>query len=486
MSEVTIDARILMNCHTEAEWQTTNPIPKNRELCISTDKNYGLYKIGDGVHTWSQLPYVLQDFATGTTQNKTTANDYNLLFTSNEVLEGEYQPTSTSGDLRFHTYIKGNLTKGSLIAKGYEDAYYTDTYTPVSDDPLEVLPPITQNTYFPVAVSSLMNEQKTGSSNEKDRVGVLTLKNGNVDNASSMASSQIIATTNGGVKISENQGSTSGVTIRNNGTITLTDSNGNTLPISVPASDASTVYLRGDGTWSTVSGGSGSSLQNLVDGSATGSVRGIGTTAESDTYTIGSYAFSEGYYTKASGNYSHAEGEYTTSQRKSQTTIGRYNILDTTNSEIFNYGSYAFIIGNGTADDARSNALTVDWDGNVTATTFVQSSDKRLKDNIESLDNNYERFFMNLQPSTFTLKQDETNKTHIGFIAQDVEQALINSELTKDDFAGLVTQENGEDESYYLCYDEFISLNTHMIQKLYQRIEQLEDRIKELESSTAK
>lgn len=47
---------------------------------------------------------------------------------------------------------------------------------------------------------------------------------------------------------------------------------------------------------------------NLVNGSATGSVRGIGTIEESETYTMGSYAFAEGSNTTASGHYSHAEG----------------------------------------------------------------------------------------------------------------------------------------------------------------------------------
>ena len=37
---------------------------------------------------------------------------------------------------------------------------------------------------------------------------------------------------------------------------------------------------------------------------------------------------------------------------------GQYNIKD-------NAKKYAHIVGNGTADDARSNAHTVDWDGNA-------------------------------------------------------------------------------------------------------------------------
>ena len=56
------------------------------------------------------------------------------------------------------------------------------------------------------------------------------------------------------------------------------------------------------------SSGGGSSLQNIVDESGTGSVRTTG--ARTSTYN---YSFAEGYQTIASSNYSHAEGKSTTS-----------------------------------------------------------------------------------------------------------------------------------------------------------------------------
>lgn len=53
-----------------------------------------------------------------------------------------------------------------------------------------------------------------------------------------------------------------------------------------------------------------SSLKNLLDGSAEGSLRTINSRAEDTTYTLGKNAFSEGYKTAASGQYSHAECYY--------------------------------------------------------------------------------------------------------------------------------------------------------------------------------
>ena len=67
--------------------------------------------------------------------------------------------------------------------------------------------------------------------------------------------------------------------------------------------------------------------------------------------------------TGAIGDYSHAEGRATIANTKSQHVFGEYNIADTTGSQTTR-GTYAEIVGNGTADNTRSNARTLDWDGN--------------------------------------------------------------------------------------------------------------------------
>ena len=71
-----------------------------------------------------------------------------------------------------------------------------------------------------------------------------------------------------------------------------------------------------------------------------------------------SYSHAEGDNTTANGAASHAEGYHTTASTHAQHVEGKYNIEDTS-------GQYAHIIGNGTDANHRSNALTVDWDGNV-------------------------------------------------------------------------------------------------------------------------
>lgn len=88
------------------------------------------------------------------------------------------------------------------------------------------------------------------------------------------------------------------------------------------------------------------------------------------TTASGYYSHAEGYYTTASQYYSHAEGSSTVASgvcshaegldtkasSDYQHVQGKYNVEDTENK-------FAFIIGNGTKNSARSNAFAIDWNG---------------------------------------------------------------------------------------------------------------------------
>lgn len=100
--------------------------------------------------------------------------------------------------------------------------------------------------------------------------------------------------------------------------------------------------------------------------------------SEGSSTTASGYAsHAEGQNTTASGDDSHAEGKGTTANHKSQHTFGEYNIVDSNVSAADQRGDYIEIVGNGTADNARSNARTLDWSGNevlagnITATGFI-------------------------------------------------------------------------------------------------------------------
>lgn len=93
---------------------------------------------------------------------------------------------------------------------------------------------------------------------------------------------------------------------------------------------------------------------------------GAGTTAEGQSAhaegggcsAIGNYSHAEGCGTYAHFAYSHTEGESTLAESTHQHVQGKYNSADAN-------GVYAFIIGNGTAYNARHNAFAIDWNGNI-------------------------------------------------------------------------------------------------------------------------
>lgn len=76
------------------------------------------------------------------------------------------------------------------------------------------------------------------------------------------------------------------------------------------------------------------------------------------TKTVGNCSHAEGFYSEATGKNSHAEGASTIAASDYQHVMGKYNIKDS-------FSDYAFIIGNGTGDTARSNAFAVDWKGGI-------------------------------------------------------------------------------------------------------------------------
>ena len=121
------------------------------------------------------------------------------------------------------------------------------------------------------------------------------------------------------------------------------------------------------------------------------------------------------------------------------------------------------------------------------------SSDKRIKNNIipiskglKSCENIFEQLFDLLKPVSFSLNNDKNNKTHIGFVAQDVSDALSSLGVKEDNFELIdhmffTDEETGEEKDEYgLRYEEFIALNTHMIQKANTTIQSQQSEITRL------
>lgn len=194
-------------------------------------------------------------------------------------------------------------------------------------------------------------------------------------------------------------------------------------------STASATRSHAEGNSTTASGlAAHAEGQGSVASNTSAHAEGQNTTASGDN---GVHA--EGYYTEASGRNSHSEGRYTIANHRSQHVFGEYNVADTSAAVSTARGTYVEIVGKGTAADARSNARTLDWNGNETiAGTLTQSSDARLKDiKAEDIPD-----VSAVKAVRFTWKEDagRDDSEHVGYIAQDVEKVLPF--LVKEDAEG--------------------------------------------------
>ena len=90
------------------------------------------------------------------------------------------------------------------------------------------------------------------------------------------------------------------------------------------------------------------------------------------TKAVGDDSHAEGASTIASGTNSHAEGNGTIAKGRDQHVEGKFNIEDASNK-------YLHIAGNGYNGKYRSNAYTLDWNGNAWYAGHVEASDIWLR-----------------------------------------------------------------------------------------------------------
>lgn len=163
------------------------------------------------------------------------------------------------------------------------------------------------------------------------------------------------------------------------------------------------------------------------------------------------------------------------------------------------YNPYNYVIATDAGVSLRSDGakltlvgkgIFINASGVYSNCEFMQRSDKKLKNSISYDMDKYDKFFMSLLPTQYKYNDGKSGRYHVGFVAQDVNQALLDNGLTANDFAGFVISKGGTGDPYgieedrcYLRYTEFISLNTYMIQKAHKRIEELENKIRVLEEA---
>lgn len=164
---------------------------------------------------------------------------------------------------------------------------------------------------------------------------------------------------------------------------------------------------------------------------------------------VGRYSFSGGLECESEGVASFVYGTGLYSDNHNQTVIGKYNqhhlnkSITFTEDNIQNIKSSAFIIGNGTSDTDRSNAFTVDWDGNtwaagsITATGRVNGTDfngftinksvprdAKFTDTVTVIENSCDS---DSTTSALSAAQGKSLKTYIGNVNTNVWNSLQES-----------------------------------------------------------
>ena len=123
------------------------------------------------------------------------------------------------------------------------------------------------------------------------------------------------------------------------------------------------------------------------------------------------------------------------------------------------------------------------WSGLYAESGAITTSDLNRKNSIEELPKKYIDMMDIITPKRFKLNDGTSGRYHVGFIAQDVERAMINSGIDSTEFGGWVkdVDEDGND-IYMLRYDEFGAIYAAKIKQLESRIVQLEFQLSQLEN----
>lgn len=144
------------------------------------------------------------------------------------------------------------------------------------------------------------------------------------------------------------------------------------------------------------------------------------------TEATGNSSFAEGQYTIASGEASHAGGIGTKASNTAQCVFGKFNANEPNNE-------YLFIIGNGTNEENRSNAMTIHKNGDAwfAGNVTIGNENKKLVTDTE------------LQEISNNLKTLKSTVEEIPVI----ENQIIQTELIAGNW--------DKDKIYNLGYDEY-------------------------------
>ena len=230
---------------------------------------------------------------------------------------------------------------------------------------------------------------------------------------------------------------------------------------------ASGAYSTAMGYQSTASGGYSKAIGYESTASGTRSFAGGLQTVASGG---GSFAFHSG--TIASGTNSTALGRVTVASDYASVVIGQYNSSGSsaTSADSFSTSAPAFVIGNGTASNAKSDAFKVMFNGDTTVSNDLTvsgdvniSSDARLKSNIVSLGSTLTKL-LQIDGKSYEMK----GKQKIGVLAQEIQEVF--PELVSED----------DNEMLAVNYQGLVPVLINALKEQNDKINRLENLVEQL------
>lgn len=148
-----------------------------------------------------------------------------------------------------------------------------------------------------------------------------------------------------------------------------------------------------------------------------------------------------------------------------------YQIMMDNDQITFKYGSTE-------VGDIECYSTYVDIQGTwkTNGSAWISSSDEKVKNTIEELDNKYSVLFSNLRPVSYKYNEGTSGRKHTGFIAQEVVASMKEAGIPLEEYglACAFGDPNDPKTEWGLRYEELIALCVKEIQRLNKRVDELE------------
>ena len=405
MTEKNIKSRIQNKHDIEANWaKAENFVPLIGEIIVyDIDENYDYerFKIGDGTTSVTGLPFADENVLEEIDKLNTTIEDIQKKSVGKNVgetrqyVDGVYITAEPYAEI-FNNYSGNKATGNYSHAEGtstkavgnYSHAEGSNTKASGTSSHAEGATTTASGDYSHAEGSNTIAEGdyshaegcQTKTLNPGSHAeGLCTIAKGNY---SHVEGSYSVATGQGAHAEGSNQTFPIKVTgVANSTTYTLSENVNNQyirLGARIIYNDVFSTISSYNPDTLTIKVSPSLSSEDLSEQIVTLCFGAFGTAAHSEgsnTVASANQSHAEGYNTVASAHAAHAEGYVTIASSAYQHAQGKYNIASPY--------SLAHIVGNGTADDARSNAHTLDWNGDAwyAGDVYVGSTSGTNKDN---------------------------------------------------------------------------------------------------------